>query len=207
MRTCVYVDGFNLYYGALRNTAYKWLDVARLCGLLLPNHDITRIAYFTARVSARVQDPGQPARQAVYLRALATIPHLTIVEGSFITKNVRMRLARPPLGTDPYVTVVKSEEKGSDVNLASHLLRDAFQDRLDVAVLVSNDSDLVLPIRIVREELSKTVGILNPHRVPSHALNRHRDFYKPIRRGVLRASQFPPSLVDAEGEITKPATW
>jgi len=54
MRTCVYVDGFNLYYGALRNTPYKWLDVARLCGLLLPNHDITRIAYFTARVSARV---------------------------------------------------------------------------------------------------------------------------------------------------------
>jgi hypothetical protein len=57
----VYVDGFNLYYGCLRHTAYKWLDLEALCKRLLPAYDIRRIRYFTARVSGRT-DPGTPLR-------------------------------------------------------------------------------------------------------------------------------------------------
>jgi len=106
MRTRVYVDAFNRYHGALRQAPHKWLDVSRLCALLLPGRGTEHIACFTARVSARATDPGQPARQAAYLRALATIPNLTIVEGSFITKTVRMRLANPTPGISPCVDVV-----------------------------------------------------------------------------------------------------
>ena len=57
IKTSVYVDGFNLYYGAVKDTSYKWLDISRMCQLLLPKHQITRIKYFTARVSARSGDP------------------------------------------------------------------------------------------------------------------------------------------------------
>lgn len=75
METYVYVDGFNLYYGAVKDTPYKWLDPARLCqNLLKPRDRIRKIKYFTARVSARPSDPGQPQRQDVFLRALRTIP-------------------------------------------------------------------------------------------------------------------------------------
>jgi hypothetical protein len=81
MRTHVYVDGFNLYYGALRGTAFKWLDIAEMCRLLLPAHDIRRIVYCTARVNGRPTDPEQPQRQQAYLRALRTIPNLDIVYG------------------------------------------------------------------------------------------------------------------------------
>lgn len=93
MRTNIYVDGFNLYYGALRGTPYKWLDIRRMCELLLPNHTIARIKYFTARISARPDDPGQPLRQQTYLRALRTLPETGIVYGHFLTNEVHMQQA------------------------------------------------------------------------------------------------------------------
>lgn len=90
MRTFVYIDGFNLYYGAVRKTPYKWLNVARLCKLLLAKHDIQRIKYFTARVSSRVSDPDIATRQQTYLRALSTLPDFEIIYGHFLTNEVRM---------------------------------------------------------------------------------------------------------------------
>ncbi len=83
LRTIVYVDGFNLYYGAVKDTSYKWLDLGRMCDLLLPPNDIQCIKYFTAHVSARPNDPAQPTRQDTYLRALRTIPNLEIIFGHF----------------------------------------------------------------------------------------------------------------------------
>jgi hypothetical protein len=103
--------------------------------------------------------------------------------------------------------VMKTEEKGSDVNLATHLLHDAHMGRFDVAVVVSNDSDLLEPIKIVRNVLGKQVGILNPHPRPSRALLPHIDFIKQIRGGALGASQFPATMRDAHGTFTKPPTW
>ena len=106
-----------------------------------------------------------------------------------------------------YVRVIKTEEKGSDVNLATHLLHDAHMGRFEVAVVVSNDSDLLEPIKIVRDQLGKKVGILNPHKKPSRALLPHIDFIKQIRAGALQASQFPVTMSDQHGTFTKPATW
>jgi hypothetical protein len=99
------------------------------------------------------------------------------------------------------------EEKGSDVNLASLLLADGFRNDYEVAVVLSNDSDLCLPIEIVRKELGFPVGLLNPHPRFSVELAKVATFKKPIRVGVLAASQFPTTLSDAHGTITKPATW
>jgi len=78
MRTRVYVDGFNLYYGALKGTPFKWLDPVRLTTTLIPqNYRIDRLHYFTARVSGKL-DPGAPSRQQVYLNALSTLPDVEI---------------------------------------------------------------------------------------------------------------------------------
>lgn len=207
MKTYVYVDGFNLYYGAVKGTPHKWLDIAKMCQLLLPKHQIERIKYFTARVSARPGDPGVPTRQQTFLRALRTLPNLDIIYGHFLTNEVTMPLAGCAPGAQKYARVIKTEEKGSDVNLATHLLRDGFSGLFDAAVLVTNDSDLLEPVRIVREELKKVVGILNPHRHPSRVLLKYASFVKPIRRGVLMTSQFPQTLRDANGVIQRPADW
>jgi len=207
VKTFVYVDGFNLYYGAVRGTALKWLDISRMCQLLLPRHDIASIKYFTARISARPGDPDQPARQQTFLRALRTLPNLEIIYGHFLTSEVMMPLAGCAPGEQKYAKIIKTEEKGSDVNIATHLLRDGFLGNYEAAVLVTNDSDLLEPVRIVRQELHKVIGILKPHRHPSRVLLRHASFMKPIRRGVLEVSQFPSVLTDAHGTIEKPKTW
>ncbi|MFN0012349.1 MAG: NYN domain-containing protein [Phycisphaerales bacterium] len=207
LKTNVYIDGFNLYYGAVRGTPFKWLDVAKLCSLLLPAHDIHRIRYFTARVSATPANPDAPRNQHAYLRALGTVPNLSIHFGHFLTQRKWMPLVSPAPNGPALAEVWKREEKGSDVTLASHLLHDGHRNDYAVAVVVSNDSDLVEPIRLVREDLQKVVGVLNPHALPAKQLMKHAVFLKQIRAGPLGASQFPLTLEDARGTIVKPSTW
>jgi NYN domain len=207
--TNVYVDGFNLYYGCLRGSPYKWLDLEVLCGHLLPTHEIKRIRYFTAKVAARA-DPQAPVRQEAYLRALETLPTISIHYGHFLTGPTRMALANPTTFGPKTVEVIKTEEKGSDVNLATYLLVDAFRKDADAYVVVSNDSDLKEPIRIVCHELNYTVGLVNPHPPVkrSRALENCRPtFFKQIRAGVLGVSQFPSDLTDTRGAFHKPVDW
>ena len=170
--TNVYIDGFNLYYGALKGTPYKWLDLDALCRRLLPKHELGRIRYFTAIVAARPHDLSGPDRQRVYLRALATMP------------------------------------KGSDVNLATYLLADAFRQDCEAAVVITNDSDLAEPIRLVRHELGLPVGIVNPGdpRKRSRAL-LDVTFFKQLRPSILPSCQLPATLTDRHSTIRKPDRW
>lgn len=208
MKTVVYVDGFNMYYGALKGTAFKWLNLMSLCQFLLPKNQIVKIKYFTAPVTARPSDPDQPNRQQLLFRALQTIPELDIIYGHFLSHEIMMPLAHPAPGGPKHVQVIKTEEKGSDVNIAAHMINDGHKGRYQVAILISNDSDLVEPIKIIRQELKLPVGILNPSRYnQSFELQRIASFVKPIRSGVLSASQFPPVLNDATGTFTKPSSW
>ena len=208
MKTWVYVDGFNLYYGALKDTPRKWLDLSRMSALLLPGYQIAKIKYFAARVSARDDDPDKPTRQQIYFRALKTLPDLEIVLGRFLAHDVMMPLAQPAPGGSKFAKVVKTEEKGSDVNIAAHLINDGYKKEYEAAVLVTNDSDLLEPIRIVRLELGLPVGLLNPQKhTTSKVLAQQASFVKQIRQGVLAASQFPDVLTDGHGVFHKPASW
>jgi len=207
LKTYVYIDAFNLYFGCCKGTPFKWLDLGKLCQFLLPKNQIEKIKYFTAKVQARPSDPDQPRRQQVFLRALLTIPNLEIYYGHFLTHPVKMLLAHPVPGANPYVEVIKTEEKGSDVNLATHLLHDAHLNRYECAVVISGDSDLLAPVQIVMDELKKQVGVINPRDRVSGVLMKQATFYKYIRDGVLGASQFSTTLTDAQGSFSKPASW
>lgn len=209
-RVIVYVDGFNLYYGAVKNTQHKWLDINALCrSLLRPSDQLLHIKYYTARVSARPRDPSAPTRQQMYLRALRTIPNLSIYYGHFLSHGVRLPLVSSLKGHGKirYAEVMRTEEKGSDVNLASHLVHDAHLDKFSLAVIVSNDSDLCEPLRIVRQELGKSVGVFNPHHHASVELKKHAIFFKKIRQGLLAKCQFPHEMSDNNGKFTKPSKW
>ncbi len=207
MATNVYVDAFNLYYGSLKGTPYRWLDLGALCARLLPKDRINRIRYFTATVSARPDNPDAPQRQQVYLRALETTPGLSIHYGHYLTHVTRMPLANPRPGGARTVEVVKTEEKGSDVNLATYLLLDAFQRDCEVAVVISNDSDLKLPIEIAQRELGIRVGVVNPHPPARRSRALQPTFFKQLRTSALGACQFSDVLADAKGEIRKPQRW
>jgi hypothetical protein len=205
-KTNVYVDGFNLYYGAVRGTPYKWLDIRKMCELAFPKNDIAEIHYCTAIVKDAPWDPHQSTRQQMFIRALETTD-VEVHYGSFLSKVVRMPLANPPRSGSRMVEVIKTEEKGSDVALGALLVAHAYQQRYESAIVLSNDSDLVLPIKIVREELGLPVGIYNPHARFSVELSGVATFRKQVRQGVLSAAQFPHTLSDEHGTITKPESW
>ena len=254
MSTRVYVDGLNLYYGALKGTRFKWLDLAKLAGLLLPDgHVIDRVRYFTARVSG-IANPGSPARQHAYLQALGTLPEVRMHMGRFLAKTAwrpltnlpvaERRIDAPapatlpegnhpveggqtlPVGRYPVPSGGKRkrrktskpapdaviaevhvmEEKGSDVNLGAYLLNDAWKGLFNAAVVISNDTDLVTPIRMVTVEQEKTVFVVCPGRwqmapqlrnVASHVRHMHR--------GMLRDAQFPTQIPGTT--ITRPDEW
>lgn len=205
MKANVYVDGFNLYYGMLKGSPYRWLDLAALAHKVLPKHTINRIRYFTALVQARNR-PQALIHQQVYLRALQTIPNLTVHYGHFLSHPVWMALVQP-VGKRRTTHVWKTEEKGSDVNLASYLLTDAFEQDFEMAVVISNDSDLETPISIVRQKFQLPVTVLNPHTYDSFELKKIASFHRKLRTRELRSSQFPQTLSDANGTIFKPSSW
>ena len=212
MRTIIYIDGFNLYYRLLRKKPdLKWLNLNALSkNILDTENDIIEVKYYTARVTGRV-NPDTPRKQQIYLKALSTDPSVSVHMGSFQVNKKLMGLVHPPKFRPPtdipepwprVVKVINTEEKGSDVNLASHLLFDAFKDNFDVGVVLSNDSDLVEPIRLVTSELNKTVGLLSPSGRPNAKLSEFASFVKHIREPHLRNSQFE-NEIHHNGEVIK----
>ena len=209
MITNLYIDGFNLYYRALKDTPYRWLDLHKLAETLFPQDTIYRVCYFTARLETRPGNPAQPQRQQVYLRALATLQDLDAYYGVFRSGVKRRPLAEPVPGLPTRVLVRNSEEKGSDVNLATRLLVDGFNGEYEQAVVVSNDADFAGAMRYVRDDLGLRVVLVNPD--PRNAspkrLADSATYVKRLWKSHLKRSQFPDTLTDEIGTITKPAGW
>ena len=205
-----YIDGLNLYYGAVRNRpALKWLNPQAMLEGLLPGKAISRIRYFSTRVMDVPGNHEAMRRQAVYFRALRTIPSLTIYEGRMAVRTKRGVVL--PKSLPPQIATIEVfEEKRTDVNIASYLLMDGYEGQYDTAVVVSNDSDLATPIEMVVSRLGKTVITVNPYRPSqqSSELRRAASQTLPgINSSVLRASQFPDTLIDARGSFTRPRSW
>lgn len=202
-RIAFYIDGFNLYYGCLKNTPYKWLDIRALCRRMFPEGSIVSIKYYTARIDDSFNsDLDKPIRQQTYLRALK-VSQVKIVEGFFLTHKVHMNKTD---GTGR-VQVWKTEEKGTDVNIAAQMVDDGHANRYDIAVVISNDSDLVEPIRIVRSMLRKYVFIVTPYKYNAIELRKVASSTRRIRRSILSECQFPEIMKDSVGVFMKPKKW
>ncbi len=209
MVTNLYIDGFNLYYRALKDTPFRWLNLRKLAETLFPADSIHRVCYFTARLNARPGNPAQRQRQQAYLRALATLPGFDAYYGLFRSGVRRRPLAEPVAGLPSHVLVRESEEKGSDVNLATRLLVDGFNGQYEQAVVVSNDADFAAAMRYVRDDLGLRVALVNPDpRNPSpRQLADAATYVRRLWKSHLRKSQLPDTLKDNVGVITKPTGW
>lgn len=204
-RVIAYVDGFNFYYRRLRNKPYRWLDLPRLFEQFFPDDELVKVRYFTARVGGKF-DPAKPLRQQAYLRALQTLSKMDIVEGQFLTTQAKFRLVDPlfdAAGQPIYSAKVwKQDEKGSDVNLGAHLINDAWEDNYDVAVVVTNDSDLAVPIQLAVKR-GKTVILLHPDGNPSRSLEASATSVLHIHDTHLRNAQFPDVIQLDNGKVIK----
>ena len=203
-RVAVYVDGLNLYYGlnAPGWRQYHWLDLRRLAEQLLrPGQHLAMVRYFTARFLPKADDPDQHIRQDTYLKALATLPDLTIQYGEHKPKTRKC----PHCGV-PWETF---EEKMTDVNIAVALFRDAMLDAFDTAIVISADGDLIGPVdAVLHSRPDKRVVVAFPPNRNSEDLKHHATGYLNLGRSAIARSQFPAYIVDPNGyPIRKPARW
>jgi len=210
MKTIIYIDGFNFYYSTYRSPHqpdaknYKWLDFKKLLqNLLRSEHEIVAIKYYTANVSG-LHDPDQPTRQQTYLRALKTYtPEFEVHKGMFLTSKRNMpRVKRP--GSE---LVWYTEEKGSDVNLAVHLVNDGYKNLYSCAVVLSNDGDLREALKVAKNELEKKIGWILPRwtQKRSNELRQYTDFYRKFGLQNLKDAQLPSPIPGTN--IRKPDAW
>ena len=240
MRVGVYVDGFNLYYGGRsifgRGTqSWKWLDIRALSSKLVAARQgwagatIERVVYCTARVDG-LANPSNPLDQDVYLRALIASGSADHIEyGYYVTRVKRGALAESrgksihyldqngaPLSASArpvVVGVAQREEKGSDVNVAAHLLLDCLTGVVDAAIVISNDSDLAFAIQTARTKVP--VGVVNPspnylagalRGKPSDGVGGH--WWYRLTDVDFLSSQLPDPIADGQrAPLTKPITW
>lgn len=245
MRVGVYVDGFNLYYGARglcgRSTpGWRWLDLRSLvCSLIAARRNweeanVDRLVYCTARIDQATNRSGF-VDQDVYLKALKAGRVADQIEfGHYVVRVKQAPMATrrsggaglPQLVHPRWPIMVKGtsgtaltdalfmvsyadrEEKGSDVNVASHLLVDVLTQRVDAVVVVSNDSDLRFPIQFARHRVP--VGVVNPspsrlagalRGEPDTGVGRH--WWRQLTAADLKAHQLP----DPTGGYRKPEGW
>jgi len=205
-RSIVYVDGFNLYYGSVRGTRHKWLDLEILFERLRPHDDIQAIRYFTALVDGKTQKD-----QLTYLGALQTLPKLDVILGKFKYKQFKCRVTScSHQGTRFYTG---TEEKKTDVAIAISLLDDAYQDLADRFVVVSGDSDLVPAVNTLKDRFPEKQVIVyvpsrNRTRGAAGELRSSADKDRTLPMALVKRCQFPTSVIDGNGsEIVKPPDW
>lgn len=216
MKTIVYVDGLNLYYGSLRGTPFKWLDLYALFSdfVLDVDAELEQVRYYTAPAKASSSDdPASPVRQQRYLHALKAHrgDRIQIIQGFIARTTPVLRLARPRTSAvgPAKVRVYQFTEKQTDVNLAADFISDACHDRCKQAVLCSNDRDLVGALTAVRRDHSDlVVGLVAPVRELHHAsrdLSKLTRWCKVIRPEHLARAQLPERIPGTQ--LTRPEQW
>ena len=212
MKTIVYVDGFNLFYGLIKGTSNMWLDLELFVrSLLTAEYDIVKIKYFTARVRGEPIDTISVHDQHCYLLALAENPVVKIIEGYYRRYRAKMPFAKDPCKSCnkvAYATVWKVEEKKSDVNIAVEMTSDAYENRADAFVLISGDADHAAALSAVRHRLGKKTVVFNPHVGECVELRKLSTYYRNIPRDLPAKCQLPYEVTLANGRtIHKPAAW
>lgn len=132
---------------------------------------------------------------------------MSIHLGYFLSNPVRMPLANPRPGQSPLVTVIRTEEKGSDANLAAWLTRDTAKRDCQAAFVIAGDSDFTGVIRMVRREFNFPVHVVDPRRASSRRLRSVSTSYRLLSRRLLPECQFPARFTDGAGVITRPKMW
>lgn len=243
MRVGVYIDGFNLYYGARdicgrSLPGWRWLDLRKLANDLIVTQSgwegarVSRVVYCTARINGASNPSGQ-RDQDVYLRALTLSGTVDVLAmGNYVSRTSTGPLATAnkkgkPILTKPswpvmvqnakgipqpdsvfMASVARREEKGSDVNVASHLLIDVLMREVDAAMVITNDSDLAFPIQETRQRVP--LGLVNPTKnYPAGRMNAEptvgvgQHWWYNLQKTNLTTAQLPQSI----RHLTRPIGW
>jgi uncharacterized LabA/DUF88 family protein len=225
LKTIIYVDGYNLFYGCLKHSPDKWLDLKallfdRILHTQNPGSELMSIKFFTADIKAKIASNGQAAQlaQQSYHRALAQLypDHVHIIKGYYSLERARLQVYQQPPDKTKRVDVWRLEEKQTDVNMALEAYRDAAKGRAEQLVFVSNDTDLSPALAALREDFGGSVhiGVIIPvrsssnHRPGNQQLTQHADWTrKRITDEELASCQLPDKIPTRKKPIIKPEYW
>jgi 6-hydroxy-3-succinoylpyridine 3-monooxygenase len=233
-RTRVYVDGYNLYYGCLKGSPYKWLDPLRLveavlAGILIRNEvgDPIKaellpcaLKFFTANILECAAKAGDSvSSQMHYHNALCKLypERLEIIKGYYSLTKARAHIVdaekpdRWPRECST-IQVWKLEEKQSDVSLALHAFHDAIAGNVDQVVIMTNDTDIAPAVQMIRQHTPVKIGIIIPTRADERHANadlvEHAHW---CRRRLtdedLAQAQLPRVIQGGSKSTTKPISW
>lgn len=199
-RVIVYIDGFNLYFGMVDAGIQKckWLNIKSLIdSYITQNQELIEIKYFTSRIT---NQPSKQKRQTTYLEALESTG-VNIIYGLYKAKEIQCNNC----GHNWSI----SNEKMTDVNIATHLIVDAFNDKYDTAILISGDSDLVPPIKAIHNHFNnKAISVFFPperHNLTVAGAARGSQI---IGKKKIKDHQFPLNVTKKDGYVlTKPEGW
>lgn len=210
-RVIAYIDGFNLYYCSLKKTHNKWLDLVKLCeAMIKPDDELVAVKYFTAKISANKNSAAKSLRQQIYLEAISQNPKLIIKLGHFSVHKTKMPDASEwDKGNIKMIDVIKTEEKGTDVNLAVQMVADAKDDLFDYALLFSNDSDMSYAVQITSKDCHKAVGLfIDTKSISFPELKSNVLHVKRLTPSVFANNQLPEEIITPSGRIIhKPKEW
>ena len=228
MKTVCYVDGFNLYYGCLKATSYKWLDIYKLFTRIInennPEANLLQIKFFTAPIKTKLASHGDAAgaAQMAYHRALTTLypQHIFIFEGYFsLEEGSFLEYLNPPDKTRR-VKIWRLEEKQSDVNIAIEAYRDATHGAIEQIIFVTNDTDQEPTLKALRNDYPDLrIGVILPIKEPSsdtsararpgnNRLSIYADWTRShIKNEELKSSILPETIPTQKKAIRKPGYW
>ena len=235
LRTRIYIDGYNFYYGCLRGTPHKWLDLLPLFenhilpsallkdgdghirqSALLPSPSIK---FFTAKIIESVaRSTDSVSSQARYHTALRKLHdgRIELIEGYYAVNKMKVKVVdadepnRPPRECKE-VQAWKVEEKQSDVNLALQVYHDAITGQIDHAVIVTNDTDIAPALAMIRAHTQVLMGVVVP--TTDHTRPPNTDLVKlahwtrrHINSSELAACQLP-RVIPGKRPTIKPDSW
>ncbi|ERL54304.1 NYN domain-containing protein [Psychrobacter aquaticus] len=224
MKTNVYIDGYNLFYGCLKHSDDKWLDLYHLFANRIihaqdPNAVIETVYFFTADIKSKISTQGEAAQNAQqsYHRALQKMypNNVKIIKGYYaLEKGNLLRYKQPPDKSDR-VEVWRLEEKQTDVNITLTAYRDAIQNKAEQVVFVTNDTDIEPALKALREDMGDTIiiGIIipirsNSRRPQNERLSKYADWTRSyITDDELADSHLPDKVPTAKKPILKPEYW
>jgi len=199
-KVSIFIDGFNLYHAINKNhlKKYKWLNFYSLFNHFLRGTEIIENIYFFTALAYWNQ--GKVKRHSIYIKALMEY-NVKIVKGAFRKK-------------DKYCAICKNrtkthEEKETDVNMAIYLLRGAFLNEYENAMILSADSDLVPVVKEIKNLFpDKEICIIIPPFRKAELLKKCANRTIKLKENHLKQHQLPLSINCKNGDvITKPIEW
>lgn len=211
IRTNVYIDGYNLYHG-LRDKygkKYSWLNLAAFGQSLLSDakQRLGCVKYFTSEAPGGSQSPTWQ-RQQTYWKALETLPAVEAIKGRYRQKATRCSACNTEQAEcrNCGQKLRFRNEKMTDVNIATHLVKDACAGEFDVAILVGGDTDLLTAVRVVKT-MRRIIVAFPPERFNNEMKDAASGSFI-ISEGKFKANQFPDVVTVASGvTVRRPHNW